>query len=178
MIRKKIMDEKDIENAIEDIADQIIGRNGEGSKLYIVGVRTRGVPLSGRIKNVLEKKYSLSVPMGTLDITLYRDDLSRMPSPLVRKTELPEPVDGATVVIADDVIYTGRSVRAALGEIMDYGRPGMVQLAVLIDRGMRELPIQPDFAGIRIKVHKGQLIKVMLSEVDDEDSVYIQDMPN
>ena len=138
----------------------------------LIGIRTRGVPLAERLADEIEKLAGQRPPIGVLDITLYRDDLSTIaPQPVVKSTELPTPIDDRMVILCDDVLYTGRTVRAALNELADYGRPSAVRLAVLIDRGHRELPIQGDFVGETIETRNDELVEVAFRETDGEDFV-------
>jgi pyrimidine operon attenuation protein/uracil phosphoribosyltransferase len=139
---------------------------------YLVGIRLRGVPLAERIKKEIERMTKQKIPLGILDITLYRDDLSLIAEqPVVHPTELPFSVDGKEIVLVDDVIFTGRTTRAAIQQILDFGRPKLIQLAVLIDRGHRELPLQPDYVGRHILTTREENIIVRLKETDGVDSV-------
>jgi pyrimidine operon attenuation protein/uracil phosphoribosyltransferase len=169
----KIMEEDDIRRAVQRIAHEIVERNKGAERLALVGIRTRGVPLSGRICEAIARIEGAEVPTGRLDITLYRDDLHILSQPVVKETHLPGDIEGKNVVIVDDVLYTGRSVRAAMDAIIDFGRPATIQLAVLVDRGHRELPIRADFVGRNLPTSAGEKVKVCLKEVDGEDAVYI-----
>jgi len=176
MSRKKkvIMTAQDIERALARIALQILERNLHTEEIVIVGIHTGGVFLADRIHSIIKKREKVSLPSGSLDITLYRDDWSRVSqNPIVKKTDIPFEVEGKTLVLVDDVIFTGRTIRAALDAIMDFGRPNSIQLAVLIDRGGRELPIQPDFTGMEIEVKLNQHIHVLLHEDGDIDEVVL-----
>ena len=142
--------------------------------LLLVGIRRRGVPLAERIADKIHQLEGVRPLTGQLDITLYRDDLSTIgPQPVVNRTDIPEDVTDRTVVLVDDVLYTGRTVRAAMDELVDFGRPKRIELAVLIDRGHRELPIQADYVGKYIQTSDSEIIKVMLSEFDDEEQVVL-----
>jgi pyrimidine operon attenuation protein/uracil phosphoribosyltransferase len=172
--RKTLMTVDDIERALDRVALQILERNLETNEIVIVGIHTGGVFLADRIHSIIEKREKISLPSGSLDITLYRDDWSRVTqNPIVKKTDIPFEVEGKTLVLVDDVIYTGRTIRAALDAIMDFGRPSSIQLAVLIDRGGRELPVQPDFTGMEIQVESNQHIHVRLHENADIDEVVL-----
>jgi pyrimidine operon attenuation protein/uracil phosphoribosyltransferase len=170
--RARIMEESDIRRAIQRISHEIVEHNKGASDVIIVGVRTRGVPLSERIAEAVSKIEGVEVPIGRLDITLYRDDI-HIRQPVVKETHLPGDISGKNIVIVDDVLYTGRSVRSAMDAIIDYGRPETIQLAVLVDRGHRELPIRADYVGRNIPTAPGEKVRVALKEVDDEDAVYI-----
>lgn len=141
----------------------------------IVGIHTRGVFLAQRIAQRLKKKSGKSVPIGTLDITLYRDDIGEIANqPLVKETEIPFPIEGKTILLVDDVLYTGRTIRAALDAVLELGRPQKILLAVLIDRGGRELPIQPDFVGADVSIHPKQEVQVLVKELDKKDAVWVK----
>jgi pyrimidine operon attenuation protein/uracil phosphoribosyltransferase len=176
MARKKkvIMSAQDIERALDRIALQILERNLMLKDLIIVGIHTGGVFLADRIHRIIEEREKESLPAGSLDITLYRDDWSRVTqNPVVKKTDISFEVEGKTMILVDDVVYTGRTIRAALDAIMDFGRPSSIQLAVLVDRGGRELPIQPDYIGMEIKVDTHQHIHVLLLEDAGTDEVVL-----
>jgi len=169
-----VMGENEIRRTLVRIAHEIVEKNKGIADLALVGIRTRGVFLAKRLAQeifMIEKK---EIPVGILDITLYRDDLSQVcRQPLVRKTEIPFDVSQKKIVLVDDVLYTGRTTRAAMDAIVDLGRPQVIQLAVLIDRGHRELPIRADYIGKNIPTSKKEIIKVKLTEVDGEDQVGI-----
>jgi len=176
MARKKkvIMSAQDIERALDRIALQILERNLRIEDLVIVGIHTGGVFLADRLHRIIEKREKKKLPSGSLDITLYRDDWSRVTqNPVVKKTDISFEVEGKTMILVDDVLYTGRTIRAALDAIMDFGRPSSIQLAVLVDRGGRELPIQPDYSGMEIKVGTDQHIHVLLLEDAGTDEVVL-----
>jgi pyrimidine operon attenuation protein/uracil phosphoribosyltransferase len=156
------------------MADEIVERNDGTENLVLVGIQRRGVQIAERIAARIESSEGVRVPLGALDITLYRDDLQTVgPRPVVGKTVLPVALDGRHVVIVDDVLFTGRTIRAALDELADFGRPAKVGLAVLIDRGGRELPIQPDVVGIHVEAPRNARVDVLVKELDDRDEVVL-----
>jgi pyrimidine operon attenuation protein/uracil phosphoribosyltransferase len=175
MTEKQILSTDDVRRAITRIAHEIAERNGGVAETLLVGIRRRGVPLAERISATLAEIEGVRVPIGTLDITLYRDDLElRGPAPVVGATRMPIDITGHTLILVDDVLYTGRTVRAALDALADLGRPARIQLAVLIDRGHRELPIRADFIGKNVPTSSEERIEVRLREVDrEDDGVYI-----
>ncbi len=174
----RLMDEAGIVRALSRIASEIVERNQGTEKLLLLGIRRRGVPLAERIADKVGELEGIRPPVGTLDITLYRDDLSTVDvKPVVQGTEIPVAVEGQTVILVDDVLYTGRTIRAALDELMDFGRPRRVQLAVLVDRGHRELPIQADYIGEQIATKHTEIVKVMLKEFDDTEEVMVVEIP-
>lgn len=169
-----------MKRALRRLSTEIAETNQGADDLYLVGIRRRGVPLAERIRDKIEQIEGVKPLYGILDITLYRDDLSTVgANPIVNRTELEEDIDGKTIVLIDDVLYTGRTIRAALDQLMDFGRPKRVQLAVLIDRGRehRELPIQADFVGKTVPTKQTEIIKVMLKEFDDVEAVGIFERP-
>jgi pyrimidine operon attenuation protein / uracil phosphoribosyltransferase len=175
MSEKQILSTDDIRRAITRIAHEIAERNEGVRDVVLVGIRRRGVPLAERLASALADFEGVRVPVGTLDITLYRDDLRlRGPAPIVRSTTIPTDISHRTLVLVDDVLYTGRTVRAALDALADLGRPARIQLAVLVDRGHRELPIRADFVGKNVPTSGDERIETRLREVDDgEDGVFI-----
>lgn len=174
MSEKQILSADDMRRAITRIAHEIAERNEGVRNVVLVGIRRRGVPLANRIAAALTDFEGERVPIGTLDITLYRDDLRlRGPTPVVRSTNIPTDITGRTVVLVDDVLYTGRTVRAALDALNDLGRPARIQLAVLVDRGHRELPIRADFIGKNVPTSGDERIETRLCEVDGDDGVFI-----
>lgn len=176
-LKKSILDDQQMRRMIRRIAGQIVERNGGVGDLMLVGIRTRGVPLAERIAAEIETLEGSQVPIGILDITLYRDDFSTIgPQPLVKETRLPGPIDDQTLVLCDDVLYTGRTIRAALDALIDYGRPLAVQLAVLVDRGGRELPIQADYVGRQVAAASDQSVEVRFAGIDDEDKVMLMEL--
>ena len=169
-----VMGENEIKRALVRIAHEIVEKNKGVDGLVIVGIRTRGVFLANRLAQEIFKIEKKEIPVGTLDITLYRDDLSLIArQPLVLKTEIPFDVSQKKIVLADDVLYTGRTVRAAMDAIVDLGRPQVIQLAVLIDRGHREFPIRADYIGKNLPTSRKEIVKVKLEEVDGENKVVI-----
>lgn len=171
-----ILDHQGIRRALTRIAHEIIERNKGTDNLVLIGIRRRGVPLAMRLAERIREIEGSSVSVGMLDITLYRDDLSTLShQPVVHQTEVKFSVEGKRVVLVDDVLYTGRTIRAALDAIMDLGRPNIIQLAILIDRGHRELPIRADYVGKNVPTSKKELIAVQLDEVDGEDKVLIME---
>jgi pyrimidine operon attenuation protein / uracil phosphoribosyltransferase len=178
--KSRIMDSARMKRAISRLASEIVEANHGAKDLYIVGIRRRGVPLAERIREKIFELEGDRPLYGIIDITLYRDDLSTVgASPIVNRTELEEDIEGKVIVLVDDVLYTGRTIRAALDQLMDFGRPKKVQLAVLIDRGRehRELPIQADFIGKVVPTKQTEIIKVMLKEFDDLEAVGIFERP-
>lgn len=170
----QIMDQEGIRRALTRIAHEILEKNAGTEDLVLIGIRRRGVPLASRLAEKIKEIEGTSIPLGILDITLYRDDLSQLDyHPQVRKTEVPFSITDKKVVMVDDVLYTGRTVRAAMDALMDLGRPKLIQLAVLIDRGHRELPIRANFVGKNVPTSRKEVIKVSLIEIDGEDKVTI-----
>ena len=171
-----LMNGEEMNRAISRIAHEILEKNKGTRDLALVGIRTRGVVLANRLKEKIETIEKTTIEMGILDITLYRDDLaSGKDAPVLRDTDIPFPIDGKKVVLCDDVLFTGRTIRAAIDALVDFGRPAQVQLAVLIDRGHRELPFRPDYVGKNIPTSKDMLVKVQMSEEDKEDQVIVVD---
>lgn len=172
---KKVLNEERIRRGVARISHEILERNQGASKVAIVGIRTRGEYLAQRIKKQINELEGVDVPLGVVDITLYRDDLFHNPEqPLVRGTSLPFDVDKYNIVLVDDVLFTGRTIRAALDAIIDFGRPISVQLAVLVDRGHRELPIRADYVGKSIPTNRNEIVEVCLGEKDGEDAIYVR----
>jgi len=175
--KARIMDEEAMRRAITRIAHEILEKNKGVEGLVLVGIRRRGVPLAERLARQIEAIEGRRIPVGSLDITLYRDDLTlRSDHPVVHRTDVPFSVQGKKVVLVDDVLYTGRTVRAALDAIMDLGRPALIQLAVLVDRGHRELPIRADYVGKNVPTSRREIIHVKLKEIDGEDAVVIEEV--
>lgn len=163
-----------VERTLKRMADEIVELNDGTEQLVIVGIQRRGVQLARRLVGLIEASEGVTLQQGSLDITLYRDDLQTIgPRPVVGATDLPWGVDDKKVVIVDDVLYTGRTVRAALDEIADFGRPAQIALAVLIDRGGRELPIQPDIVGKKIDVRPGDRVDVLVEDLDGKSAVVL-----
>ncbi len=176
--KAQILDKEGIRRSLTRIAHEIIERNKGTKDLVLVGIRRRGVPLAERLAQRIRDIEGQPVPVGILDITLYRDDLTTLAhQPLVRSTEVPFPVSGKIVILVDDVIYTGRTVRAALDAVMDLGRPRVIQLAVLVDRGHRELPIRADYIGKNVPTSSKEVVSVRLKEIDGDERVIILESP-
>jgi pyrimidine operon attenuation protein/uracil phosphoribosyltransferase len=170
-----ILTAQEMDLALKRIALQILERNHSASDLAIVGIHTCGVNLAERIRKIIQEQEGVEIPFGTLDITLYRDDWSLISqNPVVRTTDLSFTVEGSRLILVDDVLFTGRTIRAAMDAIMDYGRPHSIQLAVLVDRGGRELPIQADYTGMQTTVLPHERIQVLLKEHNGHDEVVIQ----
>ena len=175
--KAELVDADGLRRIVTRIAHEIVERNRGVDDLAIVGIRERGVPLARRISAELERIAGKAVPTGALDITLYRDDLMRQavgPQPLVRSTDILFDIDNRVIVLVDDVLYTGRTIRAALDALIDFGRPRAIQLVVLVDRGHRELPIKADYVGKNVPTSRRESIQVRLQEVDGHDEVVIQ----
>ena len=172
--KSKIMDKEAIERAITRMAHEILEKNKGTRDLCLVGIRNRGVYIARRLADCIKKIDGVRVPVGILDITLYRDDLTLVSAqPVVRKTEIGFDIKNKNMVLVDDVLYSGRTIRAALDALIDFGRPKEIQLAVLVDRGHRELPIRADYVGKNIPTAKDETVKVRLSEADSKDEVVI-----
>jgi pyrimidine operon attenuation protein/uracil phosphoribosyltransferase len=172
------MDAERMARTVVRIAHEIVERNRGIEELALVGIRTRGVPIARRIARAIGEINGHQLPTGALDITLYRDDLMRHavgPQPLVRRTEIPFSIDDKRILLVDDVLYTGRTIRAALDALIDFGRPKAIQLVVLVDRGHRELPIKADYVGKNQPTSLSQSVQVHLSEIDGRDEVEIQE---
>jgi pyrimidine operon attenuation protein / uracil phosphoribosyltransferase len=168
----QLLSAQDMQRKIQDMADQIGTRIGSPVQLALVGIRTHGVTIATRIRDILKRKKGWDVPLGMLDITFYRDDLARRDQqPVAQPTRLDFDLNGKVVVLVDDVLYTGRTVRCALDQLMDYGRPQAIRLAIHVDRGLRELPIQADFTGVSITTTPAQKVQVRMMELDNEDGV-------
>ena len=171
------MDADRIGRTLARIAHEILERNRGVEELALVGIRTRGVPLAKRLAKAIHEINGHEIPTGALDITLYRDDLMRTAvgaQPVIRKTEIPFSIDGRTIVLVDDVLYTGRTTRAALDALTDFGRPKSIQLVVLVDRGHRELPIKADYVGKNVPTSRQESVQVHLRELDGVDEVLLQ----
>ena len=174
MTTRTIMIDRDIDRSLDRISLEIVERNHGVTDLSIIGIHTGGVFLAQRIKKKIEEREGRILPSGNLDITLYRDDWSLISqNPIVRKSDIGFLLEDKRVVLVDDVIFTGRTIRAAMDAIMDYGRPMSIQLAVLIDRGGRELPIQPDYEGMVVGVAPNERVDVLLDEKEDRDAVVL-----
>jgi pyrimidine operon attenuation protein/uracil phosphoribosyltransferase len=174
MSEREVLDAEELRRALTRMAHEIVERNGGTNDLVLVGVRSRGVPLARRLASLIEQHEGASVPVGALDITFYRDDLTRIAhAPIVKRTEEMPEIGGKTVVLVDDVLFTGRTVRAALDALTDQGRPRAVRLAVVIDRGHRELPIRPDHVGKNLPTSLDEIVHVRLLETDEVDGVVL-----
>jgi pyrimidine operon attenuation protein/uracil phosphoribosyltransferase len=171
---KVLLTTEKLRAAISELAKKIRGAFKDPKELVVIGIRTRGATLAQRLREQLEKLYQHKIPFGILDITLYRDDLSTLNSqPVVRETRLPFDVTGKKIILVDDVIFTGRTIRAALDQIVDFGRPKLVRLVALVDRGWREYPIQPDIVGLTIETTADQIVQVRFKEIDGDDEVLL-----
>jgi pyrimidine operon attenuation protein/uracil phosphoribosyltransferase len=174
MSNKTIMTKDDISRTLARIAHEIIERNKVIEQVILIGMHTRGVPLARRLSASIESFTGVKVPVGALDISLYRDDLSSLnPQPVVKETDIPDDIAGKVIVLVDDVLFTGRSTRAAMDALIDRGRPRLIQLAVLVDRGHREMPIRADYVGKNIPSSRHEEIQVRLEETDGTDEVAI-----
>ncbi len=172
-----ILSPEELRRALTRIAHEILERNKGAEHLALIGIHTRGIPIAQRLAAKLQELEGVEVPLGRLDITLYRDDLSEVArQPIIRETEVPFDLAKRRVVLVDDVLYTGRTVRAALDALIDLGRPESIQLAVLVDRGHRELPIRADYVGKNLPTSSSEVVKVRLQETDGVDSVELWDM--
>ena len=172
-----VMDADRVSRSLIRIAHEILERNRGVENLALVGIRARGVPLAARLAAHLRELAGVAVPTGALDITLYRDDLMRTavgPQPVIRRTEIPFSIDDRLILLVDDVLYTGRTIRAALDALIDFGRPRAIQLVVLVDRGHRELPIRADYVGRNIPTSRQQSVQVRLVEIDGKDEVEVE----
>jgi len=182
---RQLLDADAIAKALARVAHELIERNGPPDgpgldRVALVGIQTRGVPLASRLRRLVEERSGSELPVGALDITFHRDDVhvrdgGRPPDrqPVVRATSIAFPIEGMTAVLVDDVLYTGRTIRAAIDALLEFGRPARVQLAVLVDRGHRELPIRPDYVGKNLPTGRGERIQVELMEVDERDGVFL-----
>src|SRR5690242_5020104 len=184
VLGKTLLDADALGRTLSRIAHEIIEGNPELDDIALVGIQTRGVPLARRLARMIEERAGAAPEVGTVDITFHRDDVAvrrgeapLAAQPVVRATQLDFPLDGRTVVLVDDVLYTGRTIRAAIETLLDYGRPARVQLAVVVDRGHRELPIRPDYVGKNLPTARGERIQVQLVEVDEVDAVLLVPSP-
>ena len=178
--QRVLLDEESIRRTLSRIAHEIIERNDDLGSVALVGIHTRGVPIAHRLRRLVEERSGEELDLGQLDITFHRDDVHvraghapRSPQPLVRDTKLDFDLEGRTVILVDDVLYTGRTIRAAIDALFEYGRPDRVQLAVLADRGHRELPIRPDYVGKNLPTTRGERVQVELVEIDEIDRVVL-----
>lgn len=173
-VKAQLIDEKGLQRTITRLAHEIVEHNRGVQDLVLLGIRTRGVPIAERIQHKIDEIEGMLLPLGILDVTMYRDDVfKKIKQPRVHTTEIDFEIDGKTVVLIDDVLYTGRTVRAALDAVIDFGRPKAIQLAVLIDRGHRELPIRADYVGKNVPTSFGEEVQVRLKEIDDVDGVFL-----
>jgi pyrimidine operon attenuation protein/uracil phosphoribosyltransferase len=175
-----LLDAEQVARTLSRIAHEIIERNDDLESVALVGIHTRGVPLAHRLRRLVEERSGVELELGQLDITFHRDDVHvrsgsapRRPQPIVRDTRLEFELEGRTVILVDDVLYTGRTIRAAIDALIEYGRPDRVQLAVLADRGHRELPIRPDYVGKNLPTARGDRVQVELNEIDEIDRVVL-----
>ncbi len=170
----QLMSATEIDRTLQRLAHEIVEKSGGADELILVGIRRRGVPLAQRLAGVIRGFSKRDVPVGSLDITLYRDDLSTIaPQPVVHASEIPFAVDDKVLILVDDVLYTGRTIRAAMNGLFDLGRPKRIQLCVLIDRGHRELPIEATFVGRHVQTSDREIIEVRLNEIDQEERVML-----
>ncbi len=169
----QLLDKKALDRTVTRIAHEILERNNGTADLCLIGIRTRGVYLANRIRDKIKDIEGKELPIGILDITMYRDDIFKLKLPAVKKTDIPFDVNNLTVVLIDDVMQTGRTTRAAIDALMDLGRPKKIQLAVLVDRGDRELPVHPDYAGLVYTANQEEEVLVKLKEVDGKDEVIV-----
>lgn len=167
----EILSSEEIRRTLTRLASEIIEKAGELSQVILLGIHTRGVPIAYQLAEQIELLENLKVPVGAIDVTFYRDDLDRVATRTPAKTKIPSDLTGKTVILIDDVIYKGRTIRAALSAILEYGRPETIRLLVLVDRGHRELPIHPDFTGKNLPTAKEEKVKVYLQDIDQKDSV-------
>lgn len=178
MSGRRIMTAEEIRRAVIRISHEIVEKHAGTERLVLVGIQRRGVPIAHRVAASILEHENVALPVGALDITFYRDDLSMLAQqPVVKGTDLPFDVTGTTVVLVDDVLYTGRTIRAAMDALMEYGRPTAIRLAVLVDRGHRELPIRADHVGKNVPTSREELVRVRIEEIDGEDAVDIDRAP-
>ncbi|ACB53601.1 uracil phosphoribosyltransferase/pyrimidine operon regulatory protein [Crocosphaera subtropica ATCC 51142] len=174
---KKILSSEKIRRVMTRLASQVIEKSGNLSDIVLLGIHTRGVPLADMLAQQIELLEDIKVPVGAIDVTFYRDDLDRIKTRTPAKTKVPIDLTGKTVILVDDVIYKGRTIRAALNAVTEYGRPKMIRLLVLVDRGHRELPIHPDFIGKKLPTSSDEQVKVYLQEIDGRDAVELLKNP-
>ncbi len=169
---KDILTATEMRNSLEDLAEQVIASHGECLDLVLIGIQRRGADIANRLKAILDTKTRRDLPLGRLDINLYRDDWTSLDlQPMINHTDIPFSIEGREVLLVDDVLFTGRTIRAALEAVLDFGRPNLVELLVLVDRGHRELPIQPDYVGKRVVTDRGEHVNVYIRERDGKDKV-------
>lgn len=170
---KQLVDPDQFRRTIARIAHEIVERHADPARIALVGIRTRGVPIAARLVEHIERFTGVRPDLGSVDIALYRDDVASGALPVVGETDLPFPVSERAIILVDDVLYTGRTIRAAIDALFDYGRPPLVQLAVLVDRGHRELPIRPDFVGRNLPTARNERVRVRLAEIDGADEIQL-----
>lgn len=169
---KDILSAQELRDALEHLADQVMENRANCEQLALIGIQRRGVDIAERLKTILDKRIGRSIPLGRLDINLYRDDWTSLDvQPLINRTDISFELEGKAVILVDDVLFTGRTIRAALEAVLDFGRPRLVELLVLVDRGHRELPIQPDYVGKTVDTQRGEHVNVYLQERDGKDKV-------
>jgi pyrimidine operon attenuation protein/uracil phosphoribosyltransferase len=174
--KRQLLSAQEIDRTLQRLAHEIVEKSGGAKDLAFIGVRRRGVPLAQRLSKIISGFSQVDVPVGTLDITLYRDDLSTVgPHPIVQSTNIDFPVDDRDLVVVDDVLYTGRTIRAAMNGLFDLGRPRRIRLCVLIDRGHRELPVEATFVGKNLQTSDTEIVEVRLQEIDNEERVVLVD---
>lgn len=172
--KRQLMSAVEIPRTLDRLAHEIVEKSGGAKDLALIGVRRRGIPLAERLAKIIRASSRAQVPVGTLDITLYRDDLSTVaPQPVVQASEIPFAIDGSDILLVDDVLYTGRTVRAAMNGLFDLGRPRRIRLCVLVDRGHRELPVEATFIGRTVETSDTEIIEVRLKEIDHEERVMV-----
>jgi pyrimidine operon attenuation protein/uracil phosphoribosyltransferase len=175
-VKAKIMDEKKMERTFSRISMEILERNRDPKKLVLIGIQTKGIYVARRIQSLLKDMENIHLPLGVLDITLFRDDIHKKEHhPIVQKTEIKFSIEDKSIILIDDVLFTGRTIRAAMDSIFELGRPANIQLAVFIDRGHRELPISPDFRGKYLPTSRRERVNVMLKEIEKKDQVLIME---
>jgi len=177
MIKTKVLDADGLRRTINRLSHEVVEKNKGVQDVVLVGIRTRGEFLAHRVAKKIAEIENMNVHVGVLDITLYRDDLrGRLDQPVLKSTEILFDIRGKAIVLVDDVLFTGRTIRSALNALMDIGRPAMIQLLVLVDRGHRELPIKADFVGKNVPTSRGEEVKVLMTEVDGEDTIYLTEI--
>ena len=171
--KKVILDSRGIDTAVAQICTQIVENHDNLKNLILIGIRTRGEYLARRLQSIFKQEHDFEVPLGVLDISFYRDDTrGRLVQPMVKGTDIPCDIEDKAIILVDDVLYTGRSVRAAIDEIMDFGRPGKIELAILVDRGHREMPVSADYTGVSVETELSEMIEVKLHEYDGYSEIH------
>jgi len=172
----ELMDAGRVSRTLDRMAHEIVERHPDLERTALVGVRSRGVPLAHRLARLVKRASGVDLPVGALDISLYRDDFTSIAAqPITKGTHIPFSIDGRSVIVVDDVLFTGRTVRAALDQLIDFGRPARIELAVLVDRGHRELPIRADYVGKAVSTSRGQIVQVRVEEEDGSDGVVVEE---